>query len=76
MGFRPQKRLAFVILVLTELVLGCSAAPPSSSLYVNDTDYLQTWYPFLQKGKTTKTTVESELGRPSQHFENDRIWTY
>jgi hypothetical protein len=76
LGFRPQKRLAFVMLVLTGLVLGCSAAPPSSSLYVNERVYLQTWYPYLQEGKTTKAGVESELGRPSQLFENGRIWTY
>jgi hypothetical protein len=43
---------------------------------VSDTAYLQTWYPFLREGKTTKAEIESKLGKPSQQFENGRIWTY
>jgi hypothetical protein len=71
-----QKHLAFATLLLSGLILGCSAAPQSSPLYVSDTAYLQTWYPFLQVGKTTKAEVESELGKASQQFENGRLWTY
>jgi hypothetical protein len=74
--FCEQKYFAFAVLMLTGLVLGCSAPPPSSVLYASDTAYLQTWYPFLQDGKTTKAQIESELGKPSQQFENGRLWTY
>jgi hypothetical protein len=74
--FSQQKHLAFATLLLSGLILGCSAAPPSSALYVSDTAYLQTWYPFLQRGKTTKTDVQLQLGKASQQFEHGRIWTY
>ncbi len=74
--FCERIHLAFAVLVLTGLVLGCSAPPPSSVLYVSDTAYLNKRYSFLQDGKTTKAQVESELGKPSQQFENGRLWTY
>jgi hypothetical protein len=74
--FFQQNHLAFATLLLSGLVLGCSTAPPSFALYVNDTAYLQTWYPFLQAGKTTKTDVQLQLGKASHQFEHGRIWTH
>lgn len=74
--FSQHTHLALATLLLSGLVLGCSTAPPGSALYVSDTAYLQTWYPFLRPGKTSKTEVESEIGKASQQFEHGRIWTY
>jgi hypothetical protein len=55
---------------------GYSAAKPDSALYVNDSEYQQTWLPFLEDGKTSKSDVESKLGKPPRQFEGGKIWTY
>jgi hypothetical protein len=64
------------LLLMLIMTVGCSGATPPSLLYVDDTEYRQTWFPFLEDGKTTKSEVESKLGKPPRQFEDGRIWTY
>jgi hypothetical protein len=77
-GSMAGRRLRAATVAVSLVVFGsaCSGISPTSGLYINDTAYQQTWLPFLQTGKTTKSEVESALGAPHHEFESGRIWAY
>ena len=70
------KPMVFTALVLSALILGCAGSASRAAVYVNDIEYLKTWYLYLHDGKTPKKEIERQLGNPSQQFENGRLWTF